>query len=132
VLSVQERADSQEPQAATLSLLRLPQGLLDQERNPDGRFQAGLSGVDYRNLPAFDQLEVGFFNEVEPRSGSNAKDGLVSRAAHPRNLAERQFHVSGPVEVDESNFGGKRKNMRNAKRKELKDLGAARLKGRQS
>ncbi len=30
---------------------------------------------------------------------------------------------SGPVEADESYFGGKRKNMSNAKRKELKDTG---------
>ncbi len=38
-------------------------------------------------------------------------------------LAEKGDVFSGPVEVDETYFGGKRRNMSNAKRKELADTG---------
>lgn len=37
--------------------------------------------------------------------------------------AERKCMFGGPLEVDETYVGGKRKNMSNAKRKELKGLG---------
>ena len=38
-------------------------------------------------------------------------------------LAEKGGVFSGPVEVDETYFGGRRKNMNNAKRRSLKDTG---------
>ena len=41
-------------------------------------------------------------------------------------LSEEGGIFSGPVEVDETYFGGKRKNMSNARRKELADQGAGR------
>lgn len=41
-------------------------------------------------------------------------------------LEAEEAVFSGPVEADEAYFGGKRKNMSNAKRKELKDEGAGR------
>ena len=37
--------------------------------------------------------------------------------------AEKDFRFTGPVEVDETYFGGKRRNMSNAKRKALADTG---------
>ncbi len=41
-----------------------------------------------------------------------------------RKALERdQFKMEGPVEVDETYIGGKRKNMSNSKRKDLKDAG---------
>jgi len=46
---------------------------------------------------------------------------LAHRLRKALEATENQF--MGPVEVDESYFGGKRKNMSNSKRKELKDVG---------
>ena len=40
-----------------------------------------------------------------------------------RSFAEKGGPFTGPVEVDESHFGGKRKNMSNAKRRRLKGTG---------
>ena len=49
---------------------------------------------------------------------------LAHRIRKALDISEAPF--SGPVEVDETYMGGKRKNMSNAKRRELKEAGAGR------
>ena len=51
---------------------------------------------------------------------------MVHASPHSRNMeASGDNSFSGPVEVDESYFGGKRRNMRAAKRKALTGRGAS-------
>ena len=66
-------------------------------------------------------------HEAPPRPTGDAEDGMVPAHRIGKAFANgRGGPFEGPVEVDETYFGGKRKNMSNTERKELADAGIGR------
>lgn len=98
---------------AALLLHRAPKDLLGQKRNGLGAIQGLTQAVGLCHLPGNDESEGRVQHEATPGHRGDAEDRLV----------EAREVFTGPVEADESYFGGKRANMPKANRKELTGWG---------
>ena len=95
------------------------QAVQREDRHGHGRLETRLPGLDDRHEP-----EVGLQHETA-LGGLSINQRSAWFLAHRLRVAlsEEGGVFSGPVEVDESYFGGRRRNMSNACRKELADTG---------
>ena len=79
-----------------------------------------------RDLPDPGEPEIGFLDEAAHRDLDITQKSAWYLAHRLHKIfAESEHMFSGSVETDETYFGGKRRNMNNGKRKELKGRGPA-------
>ena len=101
----------------------LREAIQPQDGHGHGRLEDRLSGLDCRHVPGHDQPSRACRAKLHRDLGITQKSAWFLAQRLRAALSEDSKLFSGPVEVDETYLGGKRKNMSNAKRKELADTG---------
>ena len=113
-----------QPQENAVLVYGLPELLQHQNRNVHGKLQDSTPQVGLCHLPLPDEPQVGFQYEAEAGYQGVSAYGVVHVAPDSEAWAdEGNGEFAGPVEVDESYFGGRRRNMSNSRRKALADTG---------
>ena len=104
----------------------MPQAIQCPDRIRHGSVEHPLTEMGARGLSLHDEPQIGFVNEVASGSRGDTRTPCLS-TLHDRlrkAFESESGLFAGPVEVDETYMGDKRKNMPNSMREELTDLGA--------
>ena len=113
------------PSIHALLVLGLPKLLQREDRNPVRKLESPTPEKGDRDLPLPHQPQERFQHEAPPRSQNQPKSAwFMLHRIRQAWEANDGTTFSGPVEVDESYFGGKRRNMSLSKRKALTGRGA--------
>ena len=118
-------AECSERLRASPDAVPLPaEGLLDavlqrQNRYGHAPLQDRLPGLAGRVVPGHDESQGRLQHEAAPGPRHHAKDCVVPGPAAADCPVPGRRAFSGPVEADETDMGGKRKNMPGSKRVEM-------------
>ena len=124
--TLRQRQDEGSPQCRSdaLLVLRLPQLLQRTDRHFHHPIQRAAAEVGHCHLPVSGKSQERVQHEAPRDIGVSQKTAwFMLMRIREAWAADACGPYSGPVEFDEAYFGGKRKNMSNAKRRELSGRG---------